>query len=207
MTKSVDTLAFEQALMHAGLSLERLSKGSFAVALFGSRADACWHSRSDWDVLCVGPLTEPQPTSRRAPVDLIQLSPDEVHLPTWLHGDLAGHILEYGVWVVGEPTWGPPDVCYPAAVERKEKRLALRVRAVARVWEALSSRYRKKQALLLRRELQRLSMLQSHCPVPPSARLDTIWAGFGQSVGHLHAVLRRLSTPAELIAATLHHAD
>ena len=203
----VDTAAFERTLMRTGLSLERLSIEGFAVALFGSRAAGCWHPRSDWDVLCVGPLTELQPARRASALDLIHISREDVRSPGWLHGDLAGHVLEYGVWVVGEPSWRAGDVCYPAAVDRKEKRLASRVGAIARIWDGLSPSYRKKQARLLRRELQRLSLLQSCLPVPPSARLDSTWTDVGKSVGYMHARLQRLGTPEGLIAATLRHAD
>lgn len=207
MSDSIDTAALQQALGSVGLSLEQLSLGGFAVALFGSRASDCWRSRSDWDLLCVGPRATQLPEGRLPGIDLVCVSDQDVHLPVWLNGDLAGHVLEYGVWLVGEPSWNVADVCYAGAVERKEARLASRVRAAARVWQDLSASYRRKQALLLRRELQRLFLLKSRSAVPPSPRLDAAWTSLDHSVAPMHAQLRSLGTPEDMIAATLRPAE
>lgn len=159
------------ALACIGLSWEGLLRDSAAVVLFGSRAAGVAHERSDWDLLCVGEGR----TRRTRQIDLIWLTPEELHSHTWLMSELAGHIAHYGRWLVGTPDWaGHVEIGRDACLD-KRIRIARRVAVWERFWPRCSPRLRLRYARLLRRNLQRHALLLAGEPVPPSAILDQAW--------------------------------
>jgi hypothetical protein len=173
MIELAPTAVLEQALARHGLSLDHLRCQAKVIILFGSRAAGCARSTSDWDLLCIGPGR----SRRLSGLDLVWLDPAALDTTAWLGGDLAGHIAAHGVWLEGAPCWDLGALDFAAAAHRKEARLARALRALTQSWDLLGPAYQRKHATLLRRDAQRCLLLQRGIPIPPSAKLDDVWAG------------------------------
>lgn len=171
MNSTSPTVALQQALGRAGVRLEDLRRDAEAIALFGSRAAGCATPDSDWDLFCIGTGR----SQRLRGIDLVWVEPRTLDTPTWLGGDLAGHVAAHGLWLEGLRGWDLGDVDFPTAARRKEARLTRQVRAIAETWRLLGAAYRLKHATSLRRDVQRCHLLQQAVPIPPSAVLDDDW--------------------------------
>jgi hypothetical protein len=173
------------AVSASGESLAKLCQSAQAVALFGSRAVGCSHDGSDWDLLCVG-----GGSSFRSPlVDVVVISPLGIERGEWLGSDLAGHILVHGIWLIGTCPWNALQVRFDLAARRKAARLARKVVSLERSWSLLGERHRVKHMTQIRRDLQRLGMLERERAVPPTAYLDA--TNSSDDAGQYVAGLRR----------------
>lgn len=160
-----------RALAHQDLHLDVLRRDAREIALFGSRAAGCAELRSDWDLLCVG-----GGSSRRiGNIDIVWIEPRALETSTWLGSDLAAHIGAHGLWIEGRPGWDLGSVDFAKAALRKEARLVRSLRALVRAWDLLRREYQAKHAILIRRDVQRCTLLQRGLPIPPSAMLDALW--------------------------------
>lgn len=188
------------ALSRHGLSLDDLQRSATGIALFGSRAAGCARSASDWDLFVIGDASIPD---LRAPeIDLVQESPRAVTTAKWLGGELAGHVISYGVWIHGEPTWDREALDFEEAARRKETMLARKLRALERAFRLLAADYRAKHSLSIRRHVQRLGLLEQRVPVPPSRRLDEQWLSDPRR-DEVAARLRSLGASPDLVRALL----
>ncbi len=196
MREPVSIEDLDCALSTAGLSLSALRARCSAVALFGSRASGLSRSSSDWDLLCIG---EARAIKTRT-LDIVAIGEEVTSGERWLGGDLAGHVLAHGVWLHGAPSWGGHDLRFERAVERKIERLSRRIVAINQVWEGLRPAYRRKHALLVRRDVQRLDRLLSTEPVPPTAELDRAWQGTDKDKESFASSLMRLGAEPSIAA-------
>lgn len=161
---------FTRALSLQGLDLDSLRSSIDALVLFGSRASGCARAGSDWDVLCIGSRDMPSP--RRSGVDWVTLDASNIMTDVWLGGDLAGHVLAYGIWLHGQPAWKLSDVNFDLAATRKRARIARAQSGLSKAWSLLDDVHRGRHVKRLRRDVQRLGYLERKEPVPPSAVLD-----------------------------------
>jgi hypothetical protein len=162
----------DHALRGVGLSWQYLEFHACELVLFGSRACGCASVRSDWDLLCIG-----DGITRRTPsIDVLWLSRDFVRSHAWKASELAAHIAVYGRWLHGQPSWQAElRSGVNEAFQAKTARIARRIQALERVWNQLSTPYRQKHWVRLRRDLQRHALLREGQAVPPSAWLDAAW--------------------------------
>lgn len=187
--------AFNDVLLSSGLSFDQLRREATAIALFGSRAYGCARADSDWDVLCIG-----SGRSRRlAGLDLVWVPPQAMADPAWLGGDLPGHVAMYGMWLHGEPSLPSCALRLDAAAERKAARIARKLASVSRVWHLLGPAYRRRDAELLRRDVQRFDGLRKGVAVPPTALLDAAWDGSDESRAWLCGHLTHLGGASGLV--------
>lgn len=188
--------SIDHVLAQQGLSFSELRQQASAIALFGSRAAGCARTTSDWDLFCVG-----QGRSRRiACVDLIWVDAPAIEHLFFLGGELAGHVAAHGTWLHGEPAFQIADVQFDTAAKRKEERLVKRLRSYEQTWHLLDRGYQEHDAKLLRRDAQRLGLLQANVAVPPSAHLDAAWDLMRDRASWLSQVLRALGTSPKLAA-------
>lgn len=181
-------------MTEADVLLEGISGGAFGdlrrraeqIVLFGSRAAGRARPASDWDLLCVA---EQRPSSI-AGVDLIWISPCDLSTPAWLGSELAGHVAAWGRWLHGEPDWISSVVHGERAATRKAQRVASKLVALERAWDALGPAYQRRHLLLLRRDLQRHGLLSRGEPVPPTALLDDAWRACADRRGELQGLAR-----------------
>ena len=142
------------------------------LVLFGSRAVGLETRTSDWDVLVVGDSRIHVPNN----VDQVVISRDRLISPNWLGSELAGHVVKYGEWLIGEPSWVKRVASSERAVDRKADRIVRRFLNLERNWSALHAAYREKILVAIRRDLQRLQFLRDGIAVPPTAALDSQWS-------------------------------
>jgi hypothetical protein len=158
------------------------------VVLFGSRAVGCAHANSDWDVLLIGSA---RAVPRIPDFDVVTMGVSGTKTASdWHSTELAIHIRRYGVWLVG----APPDewhIDFARVVARKSHVLDVRLGALRSVWSSLDSVRRRREVLLLRRDLQRLQLLRQGEAVPPRQYLDEAW---GQGGGDLAPLCGGLET-------------
>ena len=155
------------------------SRQSTEIVVFGSRAIGMGRQSSDLDVFVVGDGTK---RIKGFGIDLISVRAAELGLQSWLRSELAGHVLQYGVWLKGSGAWRERVFVGPEAVRQKERRLTSLVRSVKHSWERLHPAFQLKYRVSIRRELQRLLLLQAAIPIPPTPVLDLEWRdrGLGQ---------------------------
>jgi len=67
------------------------------------------------------------------------------------------------------------------ATERKRKRIVSLARTVNRLWDRLHPIFQDQYNVTIRRELQRLELLQTQLPVPPTKMLDDEWSRKGSA--------------------------
>lgn len=187
------------ALASIDVTGERLLQTSQEIVLFGSRAAGVAHERSDWDILCVG-----HGRTRRTPrIDLIWVTPEERCSRAWLTGELAGHVAEWGQWLVGEPTWTDSVNPGPEACLEKRRRINRRVTVWERSWSLCSPRLRARYALSLRRDLQRHEKLLHGQAVPPSAMLDQDWRAQPDAGKYLHDLAARAGARTDFVCTEI----
>jgi hypothetical protein len=155
----------ETALEAQQGSLAALLRSARQVVLFGSRAAGCAAASSDWDLLLVDGVNIP----RIRGFDLVQVSGHR-----WKASELATHVAQHGLWLKGEPParW---HFDFERSALRKRHIVWVRLRALRSGWSRLSLPRKQKQFAILRRDMQRLALLEHHQPIPPRQLLDEEW--------------------------------
>jgi len=151
---------------------DALFSSAVEVVIFGSRAAGVNSDTSDLDVLC---FTQYKRRMKTSQLDCICYPHEEMGSPYWLGCELASHIAHYGVWIMGSGAWCNSVHIGDAAITRKQRKvLSLVVNAYSR-WRQFHPLFRVKYVTSIRRELQRLCLLQAAVPVPPTPVLDSQW--------------------------------
>ena len=171
MIERASLAGLEATLSLMGLSVEALRSRTSALVLFGSRAAGCARPSSDWDLLCVGRMN---PIKTPA-IDIVSIPEGALSTDLWVGRELAGHVLEYGIWLHGAPLWCAADLRFDLAAKGKIARITRRLCALDGVWGSLRKAYRDKHARLIRRDVQRADLLSRGRPIPPAAVLDEAW--------------------------------
>jgi hypothetical protein len=161
-----------KALAKENLAWTDLVSQCEQIVLFGSVAAGLEVDRSDVDLLCVGIGARKKSKS----LDLIWYSPAFVITPQWRASELGSHIMKYGIWLHGKKPDFPCLPPSPSAIAFKRRLISSRARALARTWDDLSRHYREKHITKIRRDLQRLSIMESGDPVPVTPILDRKWS-------------------------------
>lgn len=161
----------ESALRFHGVRRSELFDSADEVVLFGSRSAGVGTEKSDWDLLLVG-----NGKARRAPgLDMVWIRAERVLYSSWRTSELATHVAAFGTWLKGSGTWRT-TVPSPSAARLKEQVILGHLVGARAAWNALAVDRRRGLALRIRRNIQRLSMLRSACPVPPRQLLDEKWS-------------------------------
>jgi predicted nucleotidyltransferase len=160
------------------------------VIVFGSMSAGLERPDSDIEILCFGNGDSKLKTDR---IDLIVMPSEAMESSRWLGSELASHIVEYGTWIKGRGDWSKNVRIGNRAIEAKRRRIATFMRALPNFWISLDESFRVKYSIKLRRETQRLILMEHGTPVPPTRILD----GFLDKVSHSPAeicdYLRRFS--------------
>src|SRR5439155_9468065 len=80
------------------------------------------------------------------------------------------------MWLKGTPEWVKEVRIGPSVVGHKRRRISAFMRLLPSAWPELQECFRIKYSLKLRRETQRLILLESGFAVPPTKVLDKSWA-------------------------------
>lgn len=178
----------------SGRSAEVYFERASEVIVFGSMAAGLDTLSSDIDVLCVGG----QPAKAKTPaLDLLVVSQETSRSSVWLQSELTSHISRYGVWIKGTPEWQERAEIGARVVEAKRRRVGAFMRCLPAKWSELEEGFRIKYAVKVRREAQRLHLLQRGVPVPPTRMLDTCSGVAAESVYEVYESLVRLSRQVE----------
>jgi predicted nucleotidyltransferase len=179
-----------QRLTMAGLYAQQLANEASEVIVFGSMAVGLHRPDSDVDVLCVGGADYKLHT---ALLDLIVVPQQSTDDPIWLQSELASHVGKYGKWIKGSPRWRDNARVTSKVVDEKRRRISAFMRSLPGSWPRLRECFRAKYATKLRRETQRLILLEHGVPVPPTRVLDYSWSAVSHSVSEVSARLRRFA--------------
>ena len=178
------------------LNQNQLASGCFddssELVIFGSRSVGLERRSSDLDVLCIGTKTLKFKTPR---LDLIGIRIDDAHRENWLSSELASHIAHYGTWIKGRPSWVEEVHIGSNVIHAKRKRIVAFLRALPSRWSNLEVGFQEKYAKKLRRETQRLLLLQRGIAIPPTRILDHDWNAYSISRDEIEScLLRSMST-------------
>ena len=152
------------------LEPEQLIREASSIVVFGSRAARVESPWSDMDVLFVGAGERKKTKS----LDLLWRTESELN-SEWLGSELATHIAEYGVPLMGQMDWAAHVYFGEAAREYKRRRIASILAHVSLGWARLHLSFRKRYQTTVRRELQRFTLLATQVPIPPTPNLDSEW--------------------------------
>lgn len=173
-TNNAEFLSFVDSMRDCQFDSEtfdNLLSEACEVAIFGSRAAGVCRPDSDTDLLIV------TPHKRRifaVGLDCVLLSPEEIDNSVWLGSELASHIARYGNWIKGVGAWRNKVQISRRAIVRKQKRISSLLNVVDR-WSQLHPVFHIKYRTTIRREVQRLMLLSTYKPIPPTAVLDAEW--------------------------------
>lgn len=179
------------------------------VILFGSRAASVEKATSDWDVLCVATSPPCSVSRRQMPrgmargrpaVDVVWLHPEMLWQREWLGSELANHIRQYGIVLHGSGAWRGDAHPSHSALQRKIRSISVRSAVIKEYWSVFSTSYRKRHALLLRRDLQRLALLRKQEVIPPTAMLDQRWAADRAARLHIKDLALSLPSTSEILS-------
>jgi hypothetical protein len=166
-----------------------LLKHATEIVVFGSYVAGLQAADSDIDILCVGNGPRLKSTS----LDLSWVSESNISEDAWLGSELAGHIAKYGIWLRGDGRWRSHVFTGARAIERKRRRIVSLSRTVTQLWDRLHPIFRDQYNITIRRELQRLELLQKRVQVPPTKLLDDEWSWeTGHNVLELRSSLKEL---------------
>jgi Nucleotidyltransferase domain len=165
---------------HAGIRIDvdDLFLKATHVIVFGSRALGVHSLESDLDVLCVA---QRRLKIKTPMLDFICVPIDEWTNSYWRGCELGSHIAKYGIWIAGRDDWRRDVQVSDETVVRKERRVLSLIQTVDRVWGRLQPVFQTKYRVTVRRELQRLGLLQGREAVPPTPILDSLWKRGQQS--------------------------
>ena len=163
----------------AGLEWSALINHCSEVVVFGSHAAGFQTPLSDLDLLVVGQPVMVLTLPHMSRIDLVFRTEEQVHSADWLKSELAGHIAVYGRWLYGADDWRAKALEglgeNSAAAEAKRRRIGRLTHSLHTHWDRLTPDFRIRNLITLRREEQRLRLLESGVAVPPTRLLD-IWA-------------------------------
>lgn len=182
----------KRALEKDGLKWSELTERCQQIVLFGSVASGCGSDTSDVDLLCVGFGKRHKSKN----VDLVWYDPDFIKTRKWMTSELGSHIAKFGVWLHGER---PQDAILApsrSAIFFKKRLIKSRAKALMRVWEQLSDIYKEKHVTKLRRDLQRLAIMELGLAVPASPILDKHWDPLPQAQRTIANLVSKLGAPS-----------
>lgn len=146
---------------------------STEIVVFGSRASGLQGPSSDLDLLCISRTRTLHHKDRS--LDLLCLSITDSRTAQWRGSELAGHIAAFGVLLEGDGDALKGISVGKEAIQHKRQRIEAYVRALSHKWFALDRVFKVKYAIKLRRETQRLYLLEQGVPIPPTRVLDEMW--------------------------------
>lgn len=190
-TKEFLTEVLTRRLGTSGLRAQDCFNHASEVIVFGSMSAGLHRSDSDMDVLCIG---ESDFKLKTDSLDLIVIPRRVTRSRAWLEGELASHVAEYGTWIKGSSEWKCSVRVGPQAVEAKRRRVAAFMRYLPDSWSRLEECFRVKYSIKLRREAQRLILLERGVSVPPTRILDCSWADISKSPDDVSDRLRRFAS-------------
>lgn len=173
-----------------GAYAQRCVSEASEVIVFGSMAVGLHRPDSDLDVLCIGGADYKLKT---ALLDLIVIPKQSIENPIWLQSELASHVGEYGHWIKGSGWWRRYAQVNPKAADEKRRRISAFMRSLPGSWLRLRECFRVKYSTKLRRETQRLILLERGIPVPPTRVLDCSWAAISLSAPEVSNRLRQFA--------------
>ena len=168
-------------LKKAGVDWQYLTDSSEQVVLFGSRAAGYANRKSDWDLLIISneDIEKPQ-----GPFDFIVITPERSQSEEWLGSELAVHVAKYGKWLHGEDTWSYKVVSYSKkAIQEKRRKIEKNWKMLTIGFDRLVPQILRRRVEMLRRDMQRLELMQKGIPVPPNAVLDSQWKSASNRAG------------------------
>ena len=169
MEKLLKTIIFDRMRKDGRDPAQLKSAGEIVV--FGSYSAGLNTEDSDVDVLCVGNGLRVKSRS----LDLSWISKKKLSEDAWLGSELAGHIAKYGIWLRGTGDWRATVFGGTHAIDRKRNRIISLSRTVNHFWDRLHPMFQDQYDVTIRRELQRLALLQTCVPIPPTKVLDDEW--------------------------------
>ncbi len=173
------------AVAGAGLSWDDVWRRSEQVILFGSYAAGCESTASDVDLICVG---QGQRLASKE-LHLLWVKSSVLNDPDWVTTEIGGHVVRYGRWLKGSCNFRQHRAAAPKTIVRKLQKIADRAGVLGEKWARLSPAYRASERLKLRRDIQRLAILQIGEAVPPSPLLDSTWVTEVDKCGWISGVL------------------
>jgi predicted nucleotidyltransferase len=188
------TGVLSQRLGNAEPHALRFFDGASEVVIFGSMSAGLQRPDSDIDVLCIGGRDLKLKTRL---LDLIVVPLEATKSRAWLESELATHVGAYGTWIKGTPLWKNDARVGPSAVDAKFRRVSAFMRALHHSWFRLEECFRSKYAVKLRRETQRLILLERNVAIPPTRILDHSWSTIAQSPRDVCARLFQFSSDAD----------
>jgi Nucleotidyltransferase domain len=188
MLKNRDSLAtiLNERLGQAPPCAKQAVDQASEIIVFGSMSTGLEREDSDMDVLCVSSFDY---KLKSKPLDLIVVSRGAMESSVWLQTELANHIAKYGTWIKGSSQWRDKVHIGPKTVWEKRRRVSAFMRSLQESWFRLEECFRLKYSTKVRRETQRLMLLERNIPVPPTRVLDQQCADLFESTT---AVLNRL---------------
>lgn len=142
------------------------------IVLFGSMAAGVSRPTSDLDVLIVSPITKSLKTKS---LDIVGISRKTRESEEWTSSELASHIKRYGVWFRGTSEWTQYAHLGHQAIGIKARRISAFANSLPRSWLKLDEVFKQKYSIKLRRETQRLLLLERQIAIPPTRLLDEDW--------------------------------
>ena len=152
--------------------LKTLLLHSSQIAVFGSTSVGLETVSSDLDVFCVG---QTACGFKSRSLDVVWVSEDALGFPAWKQSELASHISCYGIWLKGTPEWIEGIQIGQPAIEKKRRRIQAFLTHLPKAWQDLEMCFKEKYSVKVRREVQRLLLLEQAVPVPPTVVLDRAW--------------------------------
>lgn len=191
MLRSKENLAgvLAKKLSTGGALAQQCLERASEVVVFGSVSAGVDRPDSDIDILCIGGSSCKIKTKM---LDLIVVPTDVLESRIWLTGELASHVIDYGTWIKGTPRWRKRVSVGTEAIIGKRRRVSAFMRSLSNSWFRLQECYRVKYSVKIRRETQRLILLEQTIPVPPTSLLDNSWSEFSKSPNHVYECLRDL---------------
>ncbi len=167
-------LKAERLLRSAGVDLAQIADRSRELVVFGSYAAGLQTRVSDLDIFIVSEHALLLPAIRGA--DIVVRTEKQALSDEWLRSELAGHIAAYGRWISGEGGWRSRAMDAinkdDEAAERKQRRIVRLEESLRKHWDRLTPDFRRRSLVTIGREWQRLHLLKSGVPVPPTRILD-----------------------------------
>lgn len=177
----------------AALNWAVLVKQCTEIVVFGSHAAGFQTPSSDLDLLLVTKEETSLGLLHHGCVDLLVRTEEQVHAAEWLRSELVGHIAAYGRWLHGTDAWGQEARARlgndSSAADAKRCRIGRLTRSLRIHWDRLTPEFRLRNLITLRREEQRLRLLEAGDAVPPTRLLD-LWAGWDSVTGvpQIHSI-------------------
>jgi predicted nucleotidyltransferase len=179
-----------QRVAAVGASAQNYFDEASEIVVFGSMSAGLDGPGSDIDILCFGLHAYKLKTDL---LDLIGFPRELAKSPAWLQSELATHIAEYGTPLKGGSKWINFARIGQSAIDIKSRRIATFLRSLPSAWLNLNEGFRVKYAVKLRRETQRLLLLERRTPIPPTKILDNSWECISKSRYEIRDRLLRMS--------------